>query len=114
MVMSPPAQKREPAPRNSTTREAASSAASAAAAASSPINSRLAALSTAGRFKTISRTASRRCTITLDIARLLPCSVLSSRRFRGDDIMAYTMLRGGRVLDIAAGTADPADILVED
>src|SRR5436309_11268964 len=28
--------------------------------------------------------------------------------------MAYTMLRGGRVLDIAAGTAEPADILVED
>src|SRR5205823_4946727 len=28
--------------------------------------------------------------------------------------MAYTMLRGGRVLDIAAGTAEPLDILVED
>ena len=28
--------------------------------------------------------------------------------------MAYTMLRGGRVLDIAAGTAEPADVLVED
>src|SRR3984893_15434197 len=28
--------------------------------------------------------------------------------------MAYTMLRGGRVLDIAAGTAELADILVED
>ena len=28
--------------------------------------------------------------------------------------MAYTILRGGRVLDIAAGTADPADILIED
>jgi 5-methylthioadenosine/S-adenosylhomocysteine deaminase len=27
--------------------------------------------------------------------------------------MAYTILRGGRVLDIAAGTAEPADILVE-
>ncbi|HEV8680838.1 MAG TPA: amidohydrolase family protein [Stellaceae bacterium] len=28
--------------------------------------------------------------------------------------MAYTMLRGGRVLDIRAGTADLADILIED
>lgn len=28
--------------------------------------------------------------------------------------MAYTIIRGGRVLDIRAGTADPADILVED
>src|SRR5882757_442957 len=28
--------------------------------------------------------------------------------------MAYTIVRGGRVLDIAAGTADLADILVED
>src|SRR5438132_1662188 len=28
--------------------------------------------------------------------------------------MAYTILRAGRVLDIAAGTADPADILIED
>src|SRR5580704_18965699 len=28
--------------------------------------------------------------------------------------MAYTIVRGGRVLDIAAGTADPADILIED
>ncbi|MGC2200813.1 MAG: amidohydrolase family protein [Stellaceae bacterium] len=28
--------------------------------------------------------------------------------------MAFTILRGGRVLDIATGTADPADILVED
>jgi 5-methylthioadenosine/S-adenosylhomocysteine deaminase len=28
--------------------------------------------------------------------------------------MAYTVLRGGLVLDIAAGTADPADILIED
>src|SRR5215471_798069 len=28
--------------------------------------------------------------------------------------MAYTILRGGRVLDIAAGTADFADILIED
>jgi guanine deaminase len=28
--------------------------------------------------------------------------------------MAYTILRGGLVLDIAAGTADPADILIED
>jgi 5-methylthioadenosine/S-adenosylhomocysteine deaminase len=28
--------------------------------------------------------------------------------------MAYTILRGGRVLDIAAGTAEPADLLVED
>jgi guanine deaminase len=27
--------------------------------------------------------------------------------------MAYSIIRGGRVLDIAAGTADPADILVE-
>ena len=27
--------------------------------------------------------------------------------------MAYTVLRGGRVLDIAAGTAEPADILIE-
>lgn len=28
--------------------------------------------------------------------------------------MAYTVLRGGRVLDIAAGTAEPLDILIED
>ena len=28
--------------------------------------------------------------------------------------MAYTMLRGGLVLDIRAGTADPTDILIED
>src|SRR5467141_640986 len=28
--------------------------------------------------------------------------------------MAYTILRGGRVLDIAAGTAELADILIED
>lgn len=28
--------------------------------------------------------------------------------------MTYTILRGGRVLDIAAGTAEPADILIED
>ncbi|HTW53727.1 MAG TPA: amidohydrolase family protein [Stellaceae bacterium] len=28
--------------------------------------------------------------------------------------MAYTIVRGGRVLDIAAGTADHADILIED
>jgi 5-methylthioadenosine/S-adenosylhomocysteine deaminase len=28
--------------------------------------------------------------------------------------MAYTVLRGGLVLDIRAGTADPADILIED
>jgi guanine deaminase len=28
--------------------------------------------------------------------------------------MAFTVIRGGRVLDIAAGTADPADILVDD
>ncbi|HZU88568.1 MAG TPA: amidohydrolase family protein, partial [Stellaceae bacterium] len=28
--------------------------------------------------------------------------------------MAYTILRGGRVLDIAAGAAAPADILIED
>ena len=28
--------------------------------------------------------------------------------------MAYTILRGGRVLDIRAGTAEPADILIED
>src|SRR5436190_15214715 len=28
--------------------------------------------------------------------------------------MAYTIVRGGRVLDIAAGTAELADILVED
>jgi 5-methylthioadenosine/S-adenosylhomocysteine deaminase len=27
--------------------------------------------------------------------------------------MAYTILRGGRVIDIAAGTAEPADILIE-
>ena len=27
--------------------------------------------------------------------------------------MAWTILRGGRVLDIAAGTADFADILIE-
>src|SRR5947209_18404312 len=32
----------------------------------------------------------------------------------GDDTMAFSILRGGRVLDIAAGTAEPADILVED
>jgi 5-methylthioadenosine/S-adenosylhomocysteine deaminase len=28
--------------------------------------------------------------------------------------MAFTVLRGGRVLDIAAGTAEPADLLIED
>ena len=28
--------------------------------------------------------------------------------------MAFTILRGGRVLDIAAGTAEPADVLIED
>jgi len=28
--------------------------------------------------------------------------------------MAYTVLRGGLVLDIAAGSAAPADILIED
>ena len=28
--------------------------------------------------------------------------------------MSWTILRGGRVLDIAAGTAEPADILIED
>jgi 5-methylthioadenosine/S-adenosylhomocysteine deaminase len=28
--------------------------------------------------------------------------------------MTYTILRGGRLLDIAAGTAEPADILIED
>ena len=28
--------------------------------------------------------------------------------------MAYTILRGGRVLNIAADTAEPADILIED
>src|SRR5262252_7242420 len=28
--------------------------------------------------------------------------------------MAFTILRGGRVLDIAAGTAELADILIED
>src|SRR5260370_4029322 len=28
--------------------------------------------------------------------------------------MPHTMLRGGRVLDIAAGTAEPGDILIED
>ena len=27
--------------------------------------------------------------------------------------MSYTIVRGGRVLDIAAGTAEPADILVD-
>src|SRR5437868_692179 len=32
----------------------------------------------------------------------------------GDDTMAFSALRGGRVLDIAAGAAEPADILVED
>src|ERR1700746_996515 len=32
----------------------------------------------------------------------------------GDDTMAFSILRGGRVLDIAAGTAEPADILVQD
>jgi 5-methylthioadenosine/S-adenosylhomocysteine deaminase len=36
------------------------------------------------------------------------------RVLQGEDTMAYTILRGGRVLDIAAGTAEPADILVED
>jgi hypothetical protein len=30
----------------------------------------------------------------------------------GGDTMAFTMIRGGRVLDIAAGTADFADILI--
>ena len=28
--------------------------------------------------------------------------------------MTQTILRGGRVLDIAAGTAEPADLLIED
>ena len=28
--------------------------------------------------------------------------------------MAYTIIRGGRVLDIRVGTADAADILIED
>src|ERR1051325_6998574 len=28
--------------------------------------------------------------------------------------MAYTIIRGGRVLDIRAGTAEPADILIKD
>ena len=28
--------------------------------------------------------------------------------------MAYTIIRGGLVLDIRAGTAEPADILIED
>jgi 5-methylthioadenosine/S-adenosylhomocysteine deaminase len=28
--------------------------------------------------------------------------------------MSYTIVRGGRVLDIAAGTAEPADVLIED
>src|SRR5271166_606283 len=28
--------------------------------------------------------------------------------------MSYTIVRGGRLLDIAAGTAQPADILIED
>src|SRR5271167_1014689 len=27
--------------------------------------------------------------------------------------MSYTIVRGGRVLDIAAGTAEPADVLIE-
>src|SRR5215471_11593013 len=33
-------------------------------------------------------------------------------RFHVEDTMAHTILRGGRVLDIAAGTAEPADILI--
>src|SRR6516225_1108212 len=73
-----------------------------------------AALRTSGRFRTISRTVSCRCRITVGIARLLALSGLSCRRLCGDHTMAYTILRGGRVLDIAAGTADPADILIED
>src|SRR5712691_4979909 len=32
----------------------------------------------------------------------------------GRNAMAYTILRGGLVLDIAAGTAEPLDILIED
>src|SRR5436305_14873399 len=32
----------------------------------------------------------------------------------GDDTMPFAILRGGYGLDIAAGTAEPADILVED
>ena len=28
--------------------------------------------------------------------------------------MAHTIMRGGRVLDIDRGTAEPADILIED
>src|SRR5438067_2219627 len=41
-------------------------------------------------------------------------TVYDAARVEGEDNMAHTMLRGGRVLDIAAGTADPADILIED
>src|SRR5215211_1146422 len=32
----------------------------------------------------------------------------------GRPARAYTIIRGGLVLDIRAGTADPADILIED
>src|SRR4051812_39605648 len=110
--MSPPAQKWPPAPRNNTARAFRSSAASEVASASSAINRRSAALSTSGRFRTISNTASCRCTITLGIARLLArFGLLWHGTARGEDIMAYTVLRGGRVLDIAAGTAEPAVIL---
>jgi adenine deaminase len=34
------------------------------------------------------------------------------KKWEGGQI-AYTILRGGRVLDVAAGTAEPADILIE-
>src|SRR5437763_5237230 len=39
---------------------------------------------------------------------------VGSDRHSGRVGMAYTIVRGGRVLDIAAGTAEPADILIED
>src|SRR5579862_5357968 len=42
-----------------------------------------------------------------------PWRNLPQRRVRGGCRMAYTILRGGRVLDIAAGTAAPADILID-
>ena len=35
-------------------------------------------------------------------------------RFHVEDTMAHSILRGGRVLDIAAGTAEPADVLIAD
>src|SRR3984893_9157022 len=113
--MSPPAQKCAPAPCSSTTRVLRSSAAAATAAVSAAIVSRFTALRISGRFKVISKTPSRRWTITLGIAWLLVCaSVYHAVRFSGDDTMSHTIVRGGLVLDIAKGNAETADILIED